>query len=295
MIITQSAPGAAPDDQERRRAQAAIERRDAIMAPFEERLADLRRRAHRHHAALMRATDERRELLPQRRELQGFLNRDPDRATIKRDLERVEHDIARLDAEADTLRALWAPQAGLIAAVEEWLNDHTRALVAGTLVLDPLPAPPKRKVDDIRAQIAKFHEEYQQIETAWPTQPEAVESLAQVLEREAARAFDTLGSGALRRGQLPANLWRWDGRAALGLIAAVVGPDQMARRLVTLAMDVNPEPGIDGEYRAHKLAEIQSERVKLEREEEALIRQSETTGHPITRRPDADPATVMTP
>lgn len=86
----------------------------------------------------------------------------------------------------------------------------------------------------------------------------------------------------------------------------VLGPDHIAAAIVgllrpaieaslTQALEHYCErnPGLSAAERADRLAQIDGEIARLEREEESLIRAGETAGLIINRRPDASPAAVL--
>jgi hypothetical protein len=81
-------------------------------------------------------------------------------------------------------------------------------------------------------------------------------------------------------------------RVDLGpMLAAVLGPKQFAKALVSLLGDV-PE-GLDAAERAKRITELEAEILALCRDEEREIRTLEAMGLEIIRRPDAPPAVVL--
>ncbi len=278
------------------RSQAMREHRDRILRPYEDRLSELRRVAHRSHAALKAVLDERYPLVLEHSRLQPLVEPLPDDHELRRTLDRIARDIQQLDDEAAHLERVWSPQAKLLAALEEWLDTNGKHLIAGALVPDPLPPPPKTSLSTLRDKLAQLEQERHTLERALPARDEALDALTGELEREAERALGSLGGLAtLRRGKLAPSIHRLEARDAIGLLAAITGPEQMAQRLLGFAMHDHPDPGIARDQRAARLAEIAHDRRQIEREEESLIRASERAGNPIQRRPEADPAVVLTP
>lgn len=75
-------------------------------------------------------------------------------------------------------------------------------------------------------------------------------------------------------------------------VVGLLGVDTVVNALQARIADVVPE-GPDRAARAARRAEIARERIEVQREEERLICASEAAGHPILRRPEADPAIVL--
>ncbi|MFB1488404.1 MULTISPECIES: hypothetical protein [unclassified Thiocapsa] len=143
----------------------------------------------------------------------------------------------------------------------------------------------------IRDLIDGLKADREAIARAWPAHAEAAAAIAEEVERLAARGRQILNPAYLRRGKLPDLHFAASARDFLALMA-VADPQRVAARLVDLATEDHPAPGITAPDRARRLAEIADQLRALELDEERLIRSSPT---PITRRADASPEVVLTP
>lgn len=75
------------------------------------------------------------------------------------------------------------------------------------------------------------------------------------------------------------------------LLTAVLGPAAVRKALLA-TLDAVPE-GMPAEARAARLAAIDADLEKLERDEERLVEMSQLDGDPIARRPDARPEIIL--
>ena len=141
-------------------------------------------------------------------------------------------------------------------------------------------------LEKIRGRIATLHDERVAVENAFPSWEEATSEITGSVAKMSEAGRNALGPAHLRRGRMHAR-----GVDAL-LLAAAFDPEGLTERLLRVARDAFPEPGLSTADRARRLAEIEEELRSLAIEEERLIRSSVT---PIIRRADADPEVVLAP
>lgn len=291
-------------EQQQRDHEAEIEaaRIAQLMRPYQDRLKAVRRLADHTHRQLSAVYHARNKRMDERGLLNPpatphFRNTSLDTKPDPCEVSRLDDDIDHLEREIETLSDRWRPQAALISACEKWFSDHCSEIIDGTIRRVSLPdAPKKTSVDALRADIARLAREQDTLERIFPSEGDALEKLTTELKYQAKRGLESIGSTALlRHGRLTDAMHHLAGRDAIGLMAYLIGPEQMARRLLDHGMSEHPDAGISHDQRAARLAEIALERHRIECEEESLIRASEQTGNPIQRRPEADPAVVLTP
>lgn len=141
-------------------------------------------------------------------------------------------------------------------------------------------------LDQIRGKIAALQDERAAVEKAFPSWDETAADLAANVSKMSEAGRLALAPAQLRRGRTHAR-----GVDAV-LLAAAFDPAGLTERLLQVAREELPEPGLSSAERARRLAEIADELRVLQIREETLIRSSVT---PIIRRGDADPEIVLTP
>jgi hypothetical protein len=152
----------------------------------------------------------------------------------------------------------------------------------------------------IRSEIAERTKQLNALETA----PQSRADMAQRAEDYAARAHAQASAELreeLRRrsvqslpldGITQVEAGAGSRKVDLGpMLAALLGPKQFAKALVSLLGDV-PE-GLDAEERAKRIADLEAGILTLCREEEREIRALEALGLETIRRADAPPAVVL--
>ena len=165
---------------------------------------------------------------------------------------------------------------------------------------------PSARVATLRAQRTRLCIEYNQLSEQNRSRREVMDYVAQqVADMEQRgrtarlRDLDLIARGArpnlLRVGgsaHTPAHALVAKVSADLGpLLVSLLGPASIEAALLR---DIESIPeGLAPAEKAARLAEIEAELDRLEREEEALIEASAESGEPIPRRADANPAIVL--
>lgn len=145
-------------------------------------------------------------------------------------------------------------------------------------------------LEDIRGRIAALQAERKAVERAWPSSDECAAGIAATVKRLAAGGRQVLQPARLRKGKL-GDSFSVSHHDVLAILAAL-DPERITTRLVEIAHEEHPEPGLSSADRGRRLAEIEVELRGLAIEEERLIRSSAA---PIIRRADADPEIVLSP
>lgn len=159
----------------------------------------------------------------------------------------------------------------------------------------------KAKVERLRERLAEMAADRADLTTATNTTDEAAASLQPWIEAAHAEGAELFRQAALNAATgTPGNaldgfrLQTINGVVDLApLLAVLLGVDKL--RDLIVSRHPNPD-ALDAKARAQRLSTLAPAMLKLEREEEALIRESEQPGRgpAIPRRPDANPAVVLT-
>lgn len=160
-------------------------------------------------------------------------------------------------------------------------------------------------IESVRAKIAACEAEFTSLENQPRSRSDVREAVVECVagfaaeaQARADRALRQIANGQSSRAAISAVFGRCgpattgeravDGVALVGFLGADTAVSVLLRRLD----DVVPE-GMSDETRVQRKAELAEERERLERAEEALIVESETSGTPLTRRADCRPEIVL--
>lgn len=231
----------------------------------------------------------------------------------RRTIEASRTELAKKQAIVAEREAALQPLATLVAGLVEQLGG-VGAAYAFVPYGDPVAKgrrgeTPSNAVERIRVELAGLAADRARIESA--PRPR------DVLKAEARKAVEALAArgrpdvAGIISGRPGASLWPTLSPLHLGLVSkdipfvpssavdagallAWLAPDQIIERLEQeLDRELGDSPGISDEERAASLAALDSQRLSLERDEEAMIRAAEASGQVIQRRPNANALAVL--